>query len=372
MNGAEALATALVALAALLLVLTAATAAQRASRGRRDRLRVQAAEPVRPVLMQLVAGDEAEASAAVTRLATLDARTWAAIEPSLEGLLLKVRGDAHAAVVAVLEQRGSLARALVRTRSRSSVARAHGAEVLGAAGRQAAVDDLLRLLTDDDDEVRRVAARALGRIRSATAAAPLLAAVSSRLDVPPRIIASAVLRIGVGAHPALVRTLREGDALQRSIAAEIAGLAGATAAVEILMELLRDDPEVEVRVRCARALGRIGMPWSTPHLVESTADDEPQALRIVASRALGEIGSVDAVPRLTALAGQAHHRVAANAASALLRCGAAGMAALHELADCPHGAHARDVLAVAALRGMAVTPSDAQVVGSGRAFGGAR
>lgn len=365
MTGAGALATALVALAGLLLVLALVTAAQRALRQRSERLRTVAAEPVRPTLIRLVAGEEDDVPGAVEALAGLDSRTWAAVEPSLEGLLLKVRGDAHAAVVAVLEQRGSLARALARTRSRSAVARAHGAEVLGAAGRQAAVEDLLRLLADDDAEVRRVAARALGRIRSKEAAAPLLAAVSSQRSVPPRIIASAVLRIGVGAHPALVATLRDGDTLQRAIAAEIAGLAGAAAAVEALMESLVHDPQMEVRVRSARALGRIGMPWATGHLADATDSGQPLPLRIVASRALGDIGSSDAVPRLAELVADPEHRVAANAASSLLRCGAAGLTALQELASAAGGDHACEVLAVARLRGMVPESEE-------RALGGAR
>ncbi|HZI96469.1 MAG TPA: HEAT repeat domain-containing protein [Actinomycetales bacterium] len=352
MTGAGALATALVALAGLLLALALVTAAQRAHRQRGERLRALAAEPVRPTLIRLVAGEESDVPGAVEALAGLDSRTWAAVEPSLEGLLLKVKGDAHAAVVAVLEQRGSLARALARTRSRSAVARAHGAEVLGAAGRQAAVEDLLRLLADDDAEVRRVAARALGRIRSTAAAAPLLEAVSSRRPVPPRIIASAVMRIGVGAHPALVATLRDGDTLQRAIAAEIAGLAGATAAVEALMDALLHDPQVEVRVRSARALGRIGMPWATGHLIAATGSGQPLPLRIVASRALGDIGSSDAVPRLSELAADAHHRVASNAAASLLRCGAAGIEALEGVAAAPGGEHAREALAMARLRGI--------------------
>ena len=354
MTGAQAVGAALVALSMLLVLLAAVTAAQRAWRQRSEAARAAAAEPVRPLLMELMTGSEQEVAEAVTVLAGLDSRTWSAIEPSLEGLLLKVKGDAHTAVVAVLERRGSMARALTRTRSRSAVARAHGAEVLGAAARHAAVDDLLRLLTDDDDEVRRVAARALGRIRSSAAAVPLLAAVSNSKPVPPRIVASAVMRVGVGAHAALVSTLREGDGLQRAIAAEIAGLAGAAVAVETLMDLLRDDPVIEVRVRCARALGRIGMPWATGHLVEATADDEPVALRIVASRALGDIGSQDGVPRLADLAMEGHHRVAANAAASLLRCGAAGVMVLQRLAVTDQCGHARDVLAMAALRGEVV------------------
>ena len=49
--------------------------------------------------------------------------------------------------------------------------------------------------------------RALGRIGSARAAVPLLATIGSRAEVPPRIVATALLRIGVSAHPALVQAM---------------------------------------------------------------------------------------------------------------------------------------------------------------------
>jgi HEAT repeat protein len=221
------------------------------------------------------------------------------------------------------------------------------------------------LLADGDAEVRRVAARALGRIRSHAAAEALLEAVSSNRPVPPRIIAAAVLKVGVGAHPALVATLRDGDALQRAIAAEISGLAGAASAVEVLMQALLHDPQVEVRVRSARALGRIGMPWATGHLIDATGSTQPLPLRIVASRALGDLGAVDAVPRLSELVTDPAHRVAANAASSLLRCGAAGLDALRAAASSPDGAHARESLAIARLRGL--VPA-----GEEHALGGAR
>lgn len=358
MTVAGALGFSLLVLAGLLVLLSAAVAGQRGRRLRFDRRRQAIVEPLRPALLQLAAGEPEDAARALEQLAGLDARRWEAIEPTLESLLLKVRGETKASVVGLLERRGSLAQALARTRSRSVVQRAHGAEVLGAAGRQSALPDLVRMLSDDEPEVRQVAARALGRIRAPGAAEPLLATLSAQRAVPPRIVATAILRIGVGAHPALDAALRHGDALQRSVAAEIAGLSGAFTAVPTLEGLLAGDPEPEVRIRSARALGRIGAGHVVDELLQVVEEDQPVALRIVATRALGDLGDDRAVPRLTQLATDPQYRVAANAATALTRCGVAGLRALRRLANAPDGAHARDALATAALRGVGY-PGDA-------------
>jgi HEAT repeat protein len=353
MTPAAALALVIAAIGVLVVALALLTVARRWSNRRREARRLAAAEPLRPLLLALVAGEPDESQAAATELVALDRARWRAVEPDLEAMLVKVRGETHESVVRVLERRGSLARALHRLTSRDPVRRARGAELLGACRREGAADDLVEMLADPDPEVRTVAARALGRIGSARAALPLLATIGTRADVPPRIVATALLRIGVTAHPALVTAMADAEPLRRATAAEIAGLDGAVTAVDGLLRLLEHDPAVEVRIRAARALGRIGMPRSTPALLDATADDRPAALRTVAARALGDLGDGSAVPRLTELAGGPDHRVASNAAGSLLRSGAAGLAALAALADdVVRGAHAREALATGRLRGL--------------------
>ncbi|GAB2682542.1 HEAT repeat domain-containing protein [Thalassiella azotivora] len=352
MNASAVLGLTLLVLAGLLLLLAVVVAGRRAHRLRAERRRQAAAEPLRPLLLTLAAGEPDEAREALETLVRLDARRWAAVEPTVEGLLLKLRGDTHAAVVELLERRGTLATALAATTSRSVVRRAHGAEVLGAAGHPGALPELLRLLQDGDPEVRQVAARALGRVGDARGAAPLLATLAGSLDVPPRIVATAIMRMGAAAHPALVDVLHAGDPLQRAVAADIAGLSGAVDAAGTLIGLLQDDPELEVRVRCARAVGRIGLPAALPALLLSVDDDQPGPLRTVATRALGDLGHPRAVPRLTELVTDRDHRVAGNAAVALSRCGPQGLRALRQVAARPAGVHARDALATAALRGL--------------------
>lgn len=335
MTTAAALGVALVALAALLAALALVVTVARTVRLARARRRRVRAEPLRPLLLQLAAGDPEDADEALTRLAALGAPDWAAVEPVVGGLLLKVRGETHAAVVALLERRGTLDRARERTRSRSVVRRAEAAELLGATGLARATRHLLPLLEDRDPEVRQVAARALGRGGDPAAVPPLLARLSPPHEIPARVVATAVLRLGAAAHPALVEALRTGDAPQRATAAEIAGLSGALTCVPALVAALEGDAVLEVRIRAARALGRLGPREAVAPLVAAAADGEPGPLRAVAARALGEVGDPAAVPHLVALLHAGAHHVASNAARALADLGPTGRAALRTAAEPP-------------------------------------
>jgi hypothetical protein len=345
-----ALGVALLAVGAVLFILAAVVVVGRARRQRRERRRLQLTTPLRPLLMELAAGEPEESVHALEQLLALDDRSWAALEPDVTDLLLKVRGETKASVVALLQRRGTLARALRETASGSAVRRARAAEVLGAAGRRTALPELLPLLRDPDPDVRQVAARALGRIRAPAAARPLLEALAGDRPIPPRIVATAVTGIGPAAYPALEASLREGAELERAIAAEICGLTGALPTVPALVRIVLDDPAIEVRIRAARALGRIGAPAALQPLLLAVDDENPLPLRVVAAKALGELGSNEAVPVLARLAVDPAHRLAANAASALTRCGAKGKRALRAMVDQPDGAHAREALALSALR----------------------
>jgi HEAT repeat protein len=345
-----ALSVALLALGVVLMALAGVVVAGRARRQRREGRRAALATPLRPLLLALAAGEPDESVHALEELLALDDRSWAALEPDVTDLLLKVRGETKASVVALLQRRGTLAKALRETTSTSAVRRARGAVVLGAAGRRTAVPELLPLVRDPDPEVRQVTARALGRIRAAAAARPLLEALAGDCSIPPRIVATAVTNIGPAAYPALEASLREGAELERAVAAEICGLTGAVPTVPALVRLLVDDPALEVRIRSARALGLIGAPAALQPLLDAVDGANPLPLRVVAAKALGELGSDEAVPVLARLAADPAHRLAANASTALTRCGPKGLLALRAMVDQPDGAHAREALALSALR----------------------
>src|SRR5262249_4107166 len=148
-------------------------------------------------------------------------------EPTAIAMLGKVRGEARAALVALFEQRGAAARALVDLRRPGAVRRARAAELLGNLGRADTVPVLCSLLGDASPEVRVVAARSLGRIGSAEAAGPLLAPLAGRRAIPAHFVAHALLRLGTGTLPALAAALVHDEPLVRATAADVLGLAGA-------------------------------------------------------------------------------------------------------------------------------------------------
>ncbi|MFP5346401.1 MAG: HEAT repeat domain-containing protein [Actinomycetes bacterium] len=337
-----------IALLALAGVLVALPSVLMSRRGRRleseRRLETAAQAPQAPVA-RLGVADPDDAAAAVEELATLDGGRWAAMEGELEALLPRLTGQTRAAVVDLLAQKGTLARALAGTRSRSVVRRTHGAEVLGAAGSRAAVPDLVHLLSDPQRDVRTAAARALGQIRAPEAAVPLLHCVTGPRSVPPAVLSAAVLAMGVRAHEALGVVLRTGNEQQRAVAAELAGLSGAVGTIDVLVELLHEDPDLRVRVQVARALGLIAAAPALAALLAAVGDDQPRVLRTTAVAALGSLGAAAAVPRLAELTLDGDARLAEAAAAALRRCGAVGLRALNDLAGLEDGACARAEIA---------------------------
>jgi hypothetical protein len=314
---------------ATLLVLVAATVVLGvvivlgpAVRRTRDARRARLAAPGRHVLLALAAGDDEPENQQT--LVRLEPAGWRAVEPTAVALPGKVRGEAHAGLVSVFEQRGMGERALDEVRGRRALRRARAAEVLGKLGRRDAVPSLISLLADPDPDVRTVAARALGRIADPAAAAALLGSLAGRRPVPPQIVAQAVMRMGSGAQGSLAAALDHEAELVRATAAQVLGLVGAITAVARIIETLRTDPSPDVRERAAAALGRLGIRSALAPLLEAVEPGHPAGLRTLAARALGDLGAVAAAPALGALLSDPQHEVAHASARSLLRLGPAG------------------------------------------------
>jgi HEAT repeat protein len=314
----------------------------RAMRRIRDARRTRLAAPGRRVLLAVAAGDAQPENQQT--LVRLEPASWRAVEPSAVALLGKVRGEAHAALVSVFEQRGMGDRALRELRGRNALRRARAAEVLGNLGRRDAVPALVTLLADPDPDVRGVAARALGRIADPAAAAALLRSLAGRRPVPPQIVAHAVMRMGAGAQDALTAALDHDADLVRATAIEVLGLVGAITADSRVIETLRTDPSLDVRERAAATLGRLGTRSALPPLLEAVEPNHARKLRAVATRALGDLAAVAAAPALGALLSDPQHEVAHAAAHSLLRLGPSGRDVLeHAVAagpDASMGRHA--------------------------------
>lgn len=354
MTTAAALSLTLVSIAALVAVLGVAIVVVRTARRIGATRREKKTSLVRPYLLALLAEEDQEvAQDMLARLLDVDRRTWRALEPTVGQLLGKLRGDSHGLLRTLIELRGTVARARVRVHRYGAVGRARAAELLGGLEDRAVTPDLVRRLADRDPEVRQVAARALGRSGDPAAAGPLLACLAGNA-VPPRVVSQALLRLGHGAEPALVEALDEEDELIRAVAVEILGLSSAVSASRVVQSCLTGDPSLEVRIRAARSLGRVGLPGALRPLLDATRPDQPAPLRAVAARALGELGHPSAVPVLRDLLMDPVHRVASNAGRSLAMLGDKGITALRaEIEIQPDGAgagHAREALARLDLR----------------------
>lgn len=109
-----------------------------------------------------------------------------------------------------------------------------------------------------------------------------------------------------GAQDALraeVERLRSDVAAERASAAETLGRSGHALRDEVtprLRQLLRDDPQWEVRASAGRALGRLGTRDAVPDLVRALRDPVVD-VRVVAAAALWRLPDPAAVPALVEL-----------------------------------------------------------------------
>ncbi|OQX79826.1 MAG: hypothetical protein B6D56_06320, partial [Candidatus Omnitrophica bacterium 4484_70.1] len=138
-----------------------------------------------------------------------------------------------------------------------------------------AVPYLIKLLKDEDSEVRKAAAEALGKIGSPEAV------------------------------PHLIEALKDKDSDVCKAAAEIASHLIETI-IEALIEALKDRYSNKVRQAAAKALEEIGSQEIASHLIETIIealiealkDGKNSSVRQAIARALGKVGSQEAVPHL--------------------------------------------------------------------------
>ena len=227
--------------------------------------------------------------------------------------------------------------------------RAMAAHLLGAAAVPAAVPDLVRLTQDRSEDVRRVAARALGRMGDPRGVRALISALEEPRALSQGTVGLAMVRMGPAAAPGLREALGSDDPSVRAMAADVLGHLGDTDAVPRLMDRLHDD-EVNVRLAAAAALRRIGSPQARPALAHTALSDQEPAVRALAVSALAVLGPAFALGTLSEALGDVDHRVARAAAGALAQAGEDGVAELRRVAETqrPGRLEAREALEVAA------------------------
>src|SRR4051812_129863 len=249
---------------------------------RRRKLATLAAGP-RRTLLAFVADNGEEGS---QDLVAIPDDAWAAAEPGALGLLSKLRGEAHLALVSVFLRRGTARRALTDVRSRSRVRRARAAQVLGDLELRQVVPDLCRLLTDRHGEVRVVAVRALGRIGDPAAAWRLITSLDQPDPVPSLLVTHTLVQLGPEAEVTLSAALDHPQARVRAVCLDALGLLGATGSVARVARVLTDDDTLDVRVAAAANLGRLGTRSALEPLTAALSPNRPTPLRAAAAEAL--------------------------------------------------------------------------------------
>jgi HEAT repeat protein len=253
------------------------------------------------------------------------------LEAQAKALLPNLRGKDRETLGVVLDSLGAVDAARRQAKSKRAVARAEAGEFLGESGSPEAVRDLVQLLQDPDAKVRWAAARGLGRLGHPSAVPALLSSIDGSLPVPVDVVAGAVAEIRECPVPLLREGLTSPSVPKRALTVELLGRFQALAAADELIDLLHNDPSVEVRARAARSLGRMGSPRAVKPLL-GCVEDGPVATRAQAIWALGEMGALEAIPALrSTLLGSSHH-LGELAADALAAMGAAGIRVLNEIA----------------------------------------
>jgi HEAT repeat protein len=328
-----------VGVAVALVVLLLITRAVRTSRQRRT---AEETARLRPLLVEVLAGDRD--TAAVRKLNRQEASRF---ETLASEFLTKVRGEGRDRLAAFFVESGAVAEAERRCVGSGVAARAAAVDFLGTVGHAASAATIRQRLHDRSFLVRTAAARTLGRLGTPADVPRLLACLEGERSVPFATVADALTQLGPAAILRLRNGLRAPNVLARAACAEVLGLLGAVDAVEDLLAHLHPVEDDEVRMRCARALGRIGTPRALLPLTRLVSPSEPQGVRAVAVQSLGRLGGRPATAALAPRLDDDDHRVARNAAAALIILGNTGLEALRDRAARPGrgAAYARQALA---------------------------
>jgi HEAT repeat protein len=203
--------------------------------------------------------------------------------------------------------------------------RADAVRALGFVEEPSAQPAIMRALGDGHEEVRAAAVEALGRLGDARAIPALLHHLADASRYQRARVVDALRNLGAPVTPALVELARV-DPEQTCLAAEVLGLIGTSAAIDPLLQWC-DDPRGEVRTAVLHALGSIGLDDRGYYFaLRALGDADPHA-RAMAARALGRGRRDHAVTYLAARLDD-EWLPAAEAAGALRRLGAPGLAAL--------------------------------------------
>lgn len=178
------------------------------------------------------------------------------------------------------------------------------AEAIGKIGSPSHPPELIHALSDPDDHVREAAAIALGRLEARPDAARQLAqALSDPSDAVRRAAARSLGEQEPSATPPdlLLRLLKHRDPAKRRAAAQAMLNLEVPADMQQLSAAVMD-PDADVRQGIIAALAESGVPEAVPILRQRLRHDPVPGVRAEAAYRLGKIGTVDLVAELKEVA----------------------------------------------------------------------
>ena len=204
--------------------------------------------------------------------------------------------------------------------------RAKACRALSLMKAKVAVDPIVALLDDEEEDVRVEAAMALVNVAGVDALGPILKHLPLISAWMSLHLSKAIMEIGQAAVQDLIEGLNSDSLSVQSFCTEMLGALGDVRAVAPLMVVARyADPPL--RCRALSALGVLGDD-SSISLIMVNCSDENEEVRRSAAAALGRFDTALAVPFLRDLLLQDTIEVRFAAAESLARLGKPGMEAL--------------------------------------------
>lgn len=249
-----------------------------------------------------------------------------------------LRGPEAARITDCLESQGFVVQAVEGLHSRSRWKRATSAAELGRMRSDAAETALVKLMDDESDDVRMVAARSLAAIGGDRAVKALTAALADPSRWTATTVAADLVEMGTPAVPTLLKIAAAGGtgdpgAHEAAITAvRVLGEIRDLRAEPVLIGLLVGADDLNMRARAAAALGAFGGSQAAPVLRAALQDDAWQ-VRAQAASSLGALGDRGSVEALSAAVENPHWWVRRNCAVALGELGDPGRQALLRLTD---------------------------------------
>jgi HEAT repeat protein len=277
----------------------------------------------------------------------------------------------HRKLANLAEDLGLIRRDLNQLRSKKIRERARAAENLGFYGGPDVVGDLSRLLSEDHETPRVLAARALSRIATPEAARALVDRLDSTSELTRLRMISNLERMGPVATEPLMELLDDENkpSQARVLAVKALGNLQATEARGSLRRIARRE-DIDLSAQAVLALGKLGDLEDLDVVLEAAEKDQ-WPLRVQAANALGMMGKETTIPDLKRLMTDSEWWVRTNAGSALSKMGAAGERTLVEMLDSPD-TYARERAAASLENGGAVRRAVNELTESGERAAWAR